>query len=113
VISSGLNANDSFVYNIAQVVGEMGIHPIVIRNDEITVKGVERINPDRIIISPGPGTPEKREDIGIVKELGPKISILGICLGHQAIGYAYGSNIRRARKIFHGKISVIRHLGVR
>ncbi len=106
---------DSFVYNIAQVVGEMGTHPIVIRNDEITVKGVERINPDRIIISPGPGTPEKREDIGIVidliKELGPKIPILGICLGHQAIGYAYGSNIRRARKIFHGKISVIRHLG--
>ncbi|MFP3225553.1 MAG: aminodeoxychorismate/anthranilate synthase component II [Sulfolobaceae archaeon] len=104
---------DSFVYNIAQIVGELGSYPIVIRNDEITVKGVERINPDRIIISPGPGSPDKKEDIGIVidviRQLGKRIPILGICLGHQAIGYAFGAKIRRARKVFHGKISRIRH----
>lgn len=104
---------DSFVYNIAQAVGELGSHPIVIRNDEITVKGVERINPDRIIISPGPGSPDKKEDIGIVidviRTLGKRIPILGICLGHQAIGYAFGSTIRRAKKVFHGKVSTIIH----
>ncbi|BDB97767.1 aminodeoxychorismate/anthranilate synthase component II [Saccharolobus caldissimus] len=102
---------DSFVYNIAQAVGELGSYPIVIRNDEISIKGIERINPDRIIISPGPGTPEKREDIGItldvIKHFGKKIPILGICLGHQSIGYAFGAKIRRARKVFHGKISNI------
>ena len=104
---------DSFVYNIAQIIGELGSYPIVIRNDEITVKGVERINPDRIIISPGPGSPDKKEDIGIVidviRQLGKRIPILGICLGHQAIGYAFGAKIRRAKKVFHGKISRIRH----
>ncbi|MDT7872440.1 MAG: aminodeoxychorismate/anthranilate synthase component II [Sulfolobaceae archaeon] len=104
---------DSFVYNIAQIVGELGTIPIVIRNDEITVRGVERINPDRIIISPGPGSPDKKEDIGIVidviKQLGKRIPIFGICLGHQAIGYAFGAKIRRAKKVFHGKISKIVH----
>lgn len=69
---------DSFVYNIAQIVGELGTYPIVIRNDEISIKGIERIDPDRIIISPGPGTPEKREDIGVsldvIKYLGKKNS---------------------------------------
>ncbi|AWR94970.1 aminodeoxychorismate/anthranilate synthase component II [Acidianus brierleyi] len=104
---------DSFVYNIAQSVGELGTYPIVIRNDEITLSGVERMNPDRIIISPGPGSPDKKEDIGIVidviRNLGKKIPILGICLGHQAIGYAFGARIRRARKVFHGKVSNILH----
>ncbi len=104
---------DSFVYNIAQSVGELGTYPIVIRNDEITLSGVERMNPDRIIISPGPGSPDKKEDIGIVidviRNLGKKIPVLGICLGHQAIGYAFGARIRRARKVFHGKVSNILH----
>jgi anthranilate synthase component 2 len=103
---------DSFVYNIFQSVGELGTYPIVIRNDEITLSGVERINPDRIIISPGPGSPDKEEDIGIVidviRNLGKKIPILGICLGHQAIGYTFGAKIRRARKVFHGKVSSIK-----
>lgn len=102
---------DSFVYNIAQYIAELGAIPIVVRNDEISVKGVERINPDRIIISPGPGTPEKKEDIGIsidvVKYLGKHIPILGVCLGHQVIGYAFGASIRRARTIMHGKIDTI------
>lgn len=104
---------DSFVYNIAQSVGELGTYPIVIRNDEIALSGVERMNPDRIIISPGPGSPDKKEDIGIVidviRNLGKKIPILGICLGHQAIGYAFGARIRRAKKVFHGKVSNILH----
>ncbi|WP_338601542.1 aminodeoxychorismate/anthranilate synthase component II [Sulfolobus tengchongensis] len=102
---------DSFVYNIAQIIGELGSYPIVIRNDEISVKGIERIDPDRIIISPGPGTPEKQEDIGItldvIRSFGKKIPILGVCLGHQAIGYAFGARIRRAKRVFHGKISNI------
>ena len=102
---------DSFVYNIFQIVGELGSRPIVVRNDEISLNIIERINPDRIIISPGPGTPEKSEDIGISKELikkfGSKIPILGICLGHQIIGYTYGAKIRKAKKIYHGKTSKI------
>ena len=106
---------DSFVYNIAQYVGELGSYPIVVRNDEITLSGVERINPDRIIISPGPGSPDKKEDIGIVidviKTLGKRIPILGVCLGHQAIGYAFGATIRRAKRVMHGKISRVRHFG--
>ncbi len=104
---------DSFVYNIAQYVGELGSTPIVVRNDEITVRGAERLNPDRIIISPGPGTPEKKEDAGIVieliKTLGRRTPILGVCFGHQAIGVAFGAKIRRAKRIMHGKISRIRH----
>lgn len=102
---------DSFVYNIAQIVGELGAIPIVIRNDEITLTGVERMNPDAIIISPGPGTPEKKEDVGIsidvVRRFYRSIPILGICLGHQVIGYAFGSRVRKARTIMHGKISTI------
>ncbi|MCY0860125.1 MAG: aminodeoxychorismate/anthranilate synthase component II [Sulfolobaceae archaeon] len=103
---------DSFVYNLAQIVGELGSTPIVLRNDDISVKVVERINPDRIIISPGPGTPEKVEDVGIsneiVKVYGSRIPILGVCLGHQVIGYVFGAKIRRARKVFHGKLSKIK-----
>ncbi|QKQ99333.1 aminodeoxychorismate/anthranilate synthase component II [Metallosphaera tengchongensis] len=102
---------DSFVYNIAQSVGELGSYPIVIRNDEISVKGVERLRPDRIIISPGPGSPENPEDIGIVpqviKYLGKRTPVLGICLGHQAIGFTFGAKIRRAKIIYHGKLSTI------
>ncbi len=103
---------DSFVYNIAQIVGSLGATPLVIRNDEITPKGVRRIRPDGIIISPGPGNPEVPEDVGIsmsvVKELAGEVPMLGICMGHQVIGAAYGSKIRRARTIMHGKRSAIR-----
>ncbi|BCU68446.1 aminodeoxychorismate/anthranilate synthase component II [Sulfolobales archaeon HS-7] len=108
---------DSFVFNIYQLVAQLGTVPIVIRNDEISLSGVMRINPDRVIISPGPGTPLKKEDVGIsldiVKNLGVKIPILGVCLGHQIIGYAYGANIEKANTIFHGKISEIFHYNSR
>ncbi|MGC8557554.1 MAG: anthranilate synthase component II [Nitrososphaeria archaeon] len=102
---------DSFVYNIVQMVGELGSRPAVVRNDEITVSGIDRIRPERIIISPGPGTPEKREDAGIsvdvVRELSHSYPLLGICMGHQIIGYAFGARIRRAKNIMHGKVGKI------
>ncbi|BBD72705.1 aminodeoxychorismate/anthranilate synthase component II [Sulfodiicoccus acidiphilus] len=102
---------DSFVYNIVQAVAELGTRPVVVRNDEISVSGVERMEPDRIIISPGPGTPEKAEDMGIVidviRRLAPRLPILGVCLGHQAIGYAFGSTIRKAKRVMHGKLSQV------
>ncbi|AFZ69888.1 glutamine amidotransferase of anthranilate synthase or aminodeoxychorismate synthase [Caldisphaera lagunensis DSM 15908] len=102
---------DSFVYNIYQYVAELGSRPIVLRNDEIKLESIEKINPDRIIISPGPGSPLIKEDIGIsddiIREFGNKIPILGVCLGHQIIGYVFNSIIRNARKIYHGKISKI------
>lgn len=104
---------DSFVYNIAQIVGDLGSRPIVIRNDEISISAVKRIRPNRIIISPGPGTPLNPRDIGIsaeiIKHFARKIPILGICLGHQIIGVTFGASIRRAKVIKHGKTSIIKH----
>ena len=104
---------DSFVYNLLHVLAELGARSIVIRNDEITVSGIERIGPDRIIISPGPGTPLRRDDVGIsvdvVKRLGRKYPILGVCLGNQVIGAAYGASIRRAKRVMHGKLDQIQH----
>ncbi len=106
---------DSFVYNLAQMIGELGSRPLVIRNDELTVKMVERIRPDRIVISPGPGTPLNERDVGVsphvVRVFGPRVPILGVCLGHQIIGVVYGARIRRARTIKHGKTSQVRHSG--
>ncbi len=106
---------DSFVYNLVNVLAELGARSIVVRNDEISVRGVERLNPDRIIISPGPGSPLKPRDIGIsievVKRLGWRIPVLGVCLGHQAIGVAYGARVRRAKRIMHGKTDRVRHMG--
>lgn len=103
---------DSFVYNIAQYVGELGSRPLVFRNDEVSIKAIERIRPDRIIISPGPGSPTNPRDVGIsgdvIKYFSNKVPILGVCLGHQLIGYVYGASIRRARVIKHGKTSIIK-----
>lgn len=102
---------DSFVYNIAHCVAELGSIPIVIRNDEISIRGIERLDPDRIIISSGSGAPEERSSIGVsidvVKYLGKRIPILGIGLGHQIIGYVFGAAIRKAKTIMHGKIDTI------
>jgi len=106
---------DSFVYNLVQYVGELGGNPIVYRNDEITLERARILEPGRIIISPGPGCPQDPRYVGscteIIRELGPKIPILGVCLGHQSIIYAFGGKIVRAKRLMHGKTSLIKHDG--
>jgi anthranilate synthase/aminodeoxychorismate synthase-like glutamine amidotransferase len=101
---------DSFTYNLVQFLGELGAEVQVYRNDAITVKGLLALSPDRLVISPGPGVPA---DAGItvaaVKELAGKIPILGVCLGHQAIGEAFGGRVIRAPYLMHGKTSEIAH----
>lgn len=102
---------DSFTYNLYQYVAELGGNPIVFRNDEISIEDIKKSRPTHIIISPGPGTPEKKTDIGIcidvIKEFSGRVPILGVCLGHQAIGYAFGGEIARAPEIMHGKESEV------
>lgn len=104
---------DSFVYNIAQILGELRTEPIVVRNDKITLEQVRKMNPDAIVISPGPGHPADRKYFGvctdIIRELGPKIPILGVCLGHQGIVHAFGGKVVNAKKVRHGKTSPIEH----
>ncbi len=104
---------DSFVYNLVQYVGELGGEPLVYRNDEITLEHARMLKPDRIILSPGPGRPQDPKYVGscieIIRELGPKIPTLGVCLGHQSIIHAFGGKIIRAKRLMHGKTSLIRH----
>ena len=103
---------DSFTYNLVQYLGELGEDVRVYRNDQITVAGVQELNPQRIVISPGPCTPnEAGVSVDIIEHLGGRIPILGVCLGHQSIGQAYGGRIVRAGKLMHGKTSMIRHDG--
>ncbi len=102
---------DSFTYNLFQYVGELNTSVIVKRN-KITLKEIEKVNPERIIISPGPGRPEDGGiSIEAVKRFTGKIPILGVCLGHQAIGHAFGAKIIRAEELLHGKTSLIKHDG--
>ena len=99
---------DSFSYNLYQLAGEINPNIKVIRNDEMTVEEIDRLNPSRIIISPGPGRPENAGIIiNVIKELGGKIPILGVCLGFQAICAAFGGKIIHAKKLMHGKQSLI------
>ena len=104
---------DSFVYNIAQRLGELGVNSDVIRNDRITINEIKEKNYDAIIISPGPGTPEEEKYFGICKDviqkLGPKLPILGICLGHQGIIDCFGGKVVNAGHVRHGKTSQIQH----
>lgn len=104
---------DSFVYNIAQILGELGAEPVVVRNDKITLEQVKEMNPDGIVISPGPGHPADRKYFGvctdIIRELGPKTPILGVCLGHQGIVHAFGGKVINAKKVRHGKTSPIEY----
>jgi anthranilate synthase component II len=101
---------DSFTYNLVQYFGVLGYEAIVKRNDEITVAEAEALTPDRICISPGPGRPE---DAGVsnevIRQLGPRIPILGVCLGHQCIGAVFGAEIVSAPRLMHGKTSPVRH----
>ncbi|NOZ68288.1 MAG: aminodeoxychorismate/anthranilate synthase component II [Deferribacteres bacterium] len=103
---------DSFTYNLVQYFGELGEDIKVFRNDRITVAGIEKLNPDRIVISPGPCTPrEAGISIEVVRHFAGKVPILGVCLGHQSIGAAYGAEIVNAPRLMHGKTSMIHHDG--
>ncbi|MHB8423994.1 MAG: anthranilate synthase component II [Gammaproteobacteria bacterium] len=103
---------DSFTYNLVQYLGELGTEVRVYRNDAITVEEVEKLHPARIVISPGPCTPnEAGISVELIRRLGGRIPILGVCLGHQSIGQAYGGKIVHANRVMHGKVSLIRHGG--
>ena len=103
---------DSFTYNLVQYLGELGETPVVRRNDAITVDDVGEMAPRGIVLSPGPCTPaEAGITIGVIRRWGPTIPTLGVCLGHQAIGEAYGGRVVRARQVMHGKTSRVRHDG--
>ncbi|WP_312437896.1 aminodeoxychorismate/anthranilate synthase component II [Janthinobacterium sp.] len=104
---------DSFTYNIVQYFGELGEDVRVHRNDEITIAEIEALNPDRICISPGPKAPAQAGiSVEVLKHFAGKKPILGVCLGHQAIGEAFGGKVIRAKQVMHGKTSLIAHTGV-
>jgi anthranilate synthase component 2 len=103
---------DSFTYNVYQYLGELGAELSVVRNDEITVAQIERLAPEKIVISPGPCTPNDAGiSLEVITRFAGEIPLLGICLGHQAIGQAFGGEVRRARAVMHGKTSPIHHEG--
>jgi anthranilate synthase/aminodeoxychorismate synthase-like glutamine amidotransferase len=103
---------DSFTYNLVQYLGELGAHILVRRNDEIDVEGIRKLNPDAIVISPGPGVPaDAGVSIDVIRQCGSEIPVLGVCLGHQAIAEAYGGKVVRAAKLMHGKTSRVEHAG--
>lgn len=103
---------DSFTFNLVQYLGELGADLTVIRNDRITVQEIREMGPDRIVISPGPGVPARAGiSVELIRNLGPDIPILGVCLGHQAIGEAYGGEVIQAPTLMHGKTSMIHHEG--
>ena len=101
---------DSFTYNVVQYLGELGAEVKVIRNDELSVAEIEALQPERIVISPGPCTPnEAGVSVAVLRHFAGKLPILGICLGHQAIGQAFGGEVIRARQVMHGKTSPVFH----
>ncbi|GBD38131.1 Aminodeoxychorismate/anthranilate synthase component 2 [bacterium HR37] len=103
---------DSFTYNLVHYLGEMGEEIQVFRNDKITLEEIGRMSPEMIVISPGPCTPKEAGiSVEVIREFGGKIPILGVCLGHQSIGYAFGGKIVRAKRLLHGKTSLIYHDG--
>jgi anthranilate synthase component 2 len=104
---------DSFTYNIVQYFGELGEEVRTVRNDEVTIDEIAAMKPDRICISPGPKAPrDAGVSVEVIREFQGKLPILGVCLGHQAIGEAYGGKIIRAKQVMHGKTSMIAHTGV-
>jgi anthranilate synthase/aminodeoxychorismate synthase-like glutamine amidotransferase len=107
-----LDNYDSFTYNLVQYLGELGAEVVVRRNDQITVADVEAMRPEHIVLSPGPCTPQEAGiSIELVRHFAGKVPILGVCLGHQAVGAAFGGEIVRAPKLMHGKTSEVQHDG--
>ena len=107
-----LDNYDSFTYNLVQYFGELGANLHVVRNDQITVAEIEKLAPERIVVSPGPCTPhEAGISCEVIKTFGPRLPILGVCLGHQCIGEVYGGEVVRADRLMHGKTSPILHTG--
>ena len=103
---------DSFTYNLFQYLSELGEEITVVRNDKISLDEMERLSPERIVISPGPGTPEQAGiSNDVIRRFGDRLPILGVCLGHQCLGYAYGARVDHAGEIKHGKSSLIHHDG--
>lgn len=103
---------DSFTYNLVQYFGELGAELQTYRNDKITIDGIKKLKPEKIVISPGPGYPKDAGiSISVIKEFADKVPILGVCLGHQAIGEAFGGKIVQAKRFMHGKTSQIHHDG--
>lgn len=103
---------DSFTYNLVHYLGELGERVMVFRNDRITLEDVERLGPDMVVVSPGPCTPKEAGiSVDLIREFSGRIPILGVCLGHQSIGYAFGGRIVRADRLLHGKTSMIYHDG--
>ena len=103
---------DSFTYNLVQYLGELGEDIKVFRNDKITIPGIEKLKPERIVISPGPCTPKEAGiSIEVIQHFAGKVPLLGVCLGHQSIGAAFGAKIINAPRLMHGKTSLIHHDG--
>ncbi len=107
-----LDNYDSFTYNLAQYLGELGHAPAVHRNDGISLGDIESMKPDRIVISPGPGRPEDAGvTVDVIRQFGRRIPVFGVCLGHQGIGHAFGGEVVRAPVLMHGKVSSVQHDG--
>ena len=107
-----LDNYDSFTYNLVQYFGELGADPVVRRNDEVSLDDIRAMHPERVCISPGPGTPaDSGVSRDIIRELGPTLPVLGVCLGHQCIGEVFGGEVVRAGRLMHGKTSPILHRG--
>ncbi len=103
---------DSFTYNLFQYLSELGEEVVVLRNDKTTVAEIDQMKPERIVISPGPSTPQRAGiSNDVIRRFGSRLPVLGVCLGHQCIGYSYGGSIGQAREIMHGKSSLIHHHG--
>jgi anthranilate synthase component 2 len=107
-----LDNYDSFTYNLVQYMGELGAEMVIRRNDELSVDEVEALGPERILLSPGPCTPQEAGiSIELIRRMAGKVPVLGVCLGHQAIGAAFGGEVVRAKKLMHGKTSEVEHDG--
>jgi anthranilate synthase/aminodeoxychorismate synthase-like glutamine amidotransferase len=107
-----LDNYDSFTYNLVQYLGELGAEVVVRRNDEVTIPEIEAMRPERIVVSPGPCTPQDAGiSIELIRHFAGKVPLLGVCLGHQAIGAAFGGEVVRAKNLMHGKTSAVEHDG--